>query len=353
MRSAPYFYSKRPLLMTQLSIEKQLLSIVCSVFDAYSAVLFLPEGESETCILTASYSLGEKIATGASVLKGKGLVGWIARNKEPLLVPNVDQHQNVLNYYRDGEESAIKAFMGCPIETGGVLCVDSKRQYSFSDKDCKILQLFAKLMENAQLTQTREDLSSYIEQYFTALSLLPVLRQRSRSWAGFLKDFLEIMVRATGFDYCAFASVDVPQESFLLEMESTPILLGDEPMQLSMGGNIIGCVFRNGEPVVQCSAAEQLLFGRIANSPTFQAVICMPLLLNKSTRGVLCLGSAKPVDVNDAMRSFVQQAMDYMSLYVETLYLKNRVQNMLPKAQLYRNSGNDAHSAPEAKEEDK
>ena len=74
--------------MTANSVEKHILSIVCSVFDAYSVVLFLPDEEGEAHHLEAAFSLGERVASNASVLPGKGLVGWIIRNRQPLLVPN-------------------------------------------------------------------------------------------------------------------------------------------------------------------------------------------------------------------------------------------------------------------------
>ena len=77
------------------------------------------------------------------MLSSGSLVDWIIRNRQQMLVPNFDQHKHKLGYYREGEEAGIKAFMGCPVPTGGALCVDSKRQYSFTDRDYKLLQLFA------------------------------------------------------------------------------------------------------------------------------------------------------------------------------------------------------------------
>ena len=70
--------------MTANSLEKHILSIVCSVFDAYSAVLFLPDEEGEAHYLSAAFSLGDKISPDVSILPGRGLVGWIIRNRQPM-----------------------------------------------------------------------------------------------------------------------------------------------------------------------------------------------------------------------------------------------------------------------------
>lgn len=325
--------------MTANSVEKHILSIVCSVFDAYSVVLFLPDEEGEAHHLSAAFSLGEKITPNASVLPGKGLVGWIVRNRQPLLVPNFDQRQSNLGYYSGGEEANIKAFMGCPVPTGGALCVDSKRQYSFSDKDHKILQMFAELISRQQGSAGRQELAGDIPRYFAELSVIQDLRFRYKRWPQFLQNYLRIMVEATGFDYCAFASVDEPGETYCVESESARLLLtGEEPLILPMGSGITGWVFRNDQPVIAEGiegAPAAVLFGKLPDMPDFQAAICMPVMVNKSTRGVLCLAHTSPRQIDESLRSFVRQSVDHLALFLENLYLKMRLRTMLPRARVH------------------
>ena len=325
--------------MTANSLEKHILSIVCSVFDAYSAVLFLPDEEGEAHYLSAAFSLGDKISPDVSILPGRGLVGWIIRNRQPLLVPNFDQRQSNLGYYADGEEASIKAFMGCPVPTGGALCVDSKRQYSFSDKDHKILQLFAELISRQQGSRGRQELAGDIPRYFAELGVIQDLRFRYKRWPQFLQNYLRTMADATGFDYCAFASVDAPGETYCVECESARLLLMDgEPLILPMGSGITGWVFRNDQPVVAEGvegAPASVLFGKLPDMPDFQAAMCMPVMVKKCTRGVLCLAHTSPRQIDESMRSFVRQAVDHLALFLENLYLKTRLRTMLPKAQVH------------------
>ena len=67
--------------MTANTLEQHILSIVCSVFDAYSAVLFLPSENGEEHYLAASFSLGEGVEQGAMLSSGS-LVDWIIRNRQ-------------------------------------------------------------------------------------------------------------------------------------------------------------------------------------------------------------------------------------------------------------------------------
>lgn len=317
-----------------------ILSIVCSVFDAYSAVLFLPEEESPANYLAASFSLGSNIPEDCVIQPGKGLVGWIVHNRQPLLVDNFDQHQNNLGYYGNKGDEQIKAFMGAAIPGGGALCVDSKKQYSFTEKDCKILQLFAELV--AELLKGPENVAENdSERYFAELSLLQDLRFHFRRWPEFLRNFLRIVSRALRFDYCAFATLQEGGDTYCLEEESAPLLLATgQPLCLPLGNGIAGWVFRNEQPVfAESTSSATALFGKLPDIPDFPAVICLPIMVNKSCRGVLCAAHTESVRMDEAMRSFVRQSVDHLSMFLENLYLKNRLRSCMPPARVQYESG--------------
>lgn len=343
--------------MKAIPIEKHVLGIVCSVFDAYSAVLFLPEEEGGNHYLAASFSLGDNIPPDVTIMPGKGLVGWIIHNRKPLVISSFDQHLNTLGYYAPDAEENIKAFMGFPVPTGGVICVDSKRQYSFSEKDSKILQLFAELVARQQSLE-QKDLAGEIPRYFAELGVIQDLRFRYKRWPAFLRNFLRTMGEATDFDYCAFATLREGGESYTLECESVPLLLtGREGLNLPLGSGIAGWVFRNEQPVFAEEGGlspSSALFGKIQDMPDFPAAICMPVMINKSCRGVLCLANTEPRRIDESLRGFVRQAVDHLSLFLENLYLKNRLRGLLPKATLEHEGGRvyDPDTAPPPRRND-
>lgn len=326
-----------------LSLEQQMLSIVASVFEAYSVVLFLPdpgEGEEpETCRLAAYFSLGNKVIPEVRLAPGQGLVGWILRSHQPLVVPKFDQQHSNLDYYTDGEEAETKAFMGCPLPTGGALCVDTRRSYSFTDKEHRLLQMFAAVLDGIHRQSGAEAVVGEIPQYFLQLGLIGDLRFRFKHWSVFIKNFLMSVAEATHFDYCAFASVVVPGESYCIEAENHALLVqGDEPFYQSMSNGLAGWVFRNGQPVVQSGEDSRApaLFGTSENLPEFEAVLCLPVQVNKGTRGVVCLGHCKPHLIDETMRSFLRMAVGHLSLYLGNLYLRSRLRDLMTKAHVYR-----------------
>lgn len=322
--------------MNATSLEQRILSIICSVFDAYSVVLFLPEENDDACHLAAAFSLGDSIFSDAVIRPGAGLVGWIIRSRQPLLLPTFDQRPSSLGYYADGEDIGIRAFMGCPVPMGGVLCVDSKRQYSFSDKDAKLLQLFAELISCLQTNSGGQDIALDIPRYFAELGVIQDLRFRCRRWPLFLENYLLTMCDATGFEYCAFASLDPGGEQYCVEAESSPLLLKDgAPGGRPLGSGIVGWAFRDEQPIFvenDSVTAPPALFGKVEGAPEFQTAICMPVMVNKSARGVLCLAHTKAVNIDEGLRSFVRQAVDHLALFLENLYLRTRLKAVLPRA---------------------
>lgn len=317
------------------NLANHILSIICSVFDAYSAVLFLPEDDGQRHYLAAYFSLGDNIEENVIITPGKGLVGSILLNRNASHLDNFDYSQYSLGYYRANSNEQIKAFMGNPVPGGGALCVDSKRQYSFSEKDSKILQLFAELLGGLERPGKNES-EVQAARYFAELCQIQELRLQFRRWPEFLRNYLRIIGRATRFDYCAFATLQEGGDSYCLEAESAPLLLANgNPLCLPIGAGLAGWVFQNEQHIfAESNPSPTALFGKLDDIPDFPAVICMPIMVNKGCRGVLCLAHTEPITIDDAMRAFLRVAVDHLSMFLENLYLKNRLAHSLPKSGL-------------------
>ena len=322
------------------------LGTLCSVLDAYSTVLFLadpaPRGGA-VYRLAGKFSLGDFIDPAAIIEPGKGLVGWIAKNCAPLLVPNFDQRKNHLGYYKENEELRIKAFMGCSLPDGqGVLCVDSKRQYSFSDKDQKLLHLFAQLIAEQSASHGRGRTLHTVGEYYNALKEIYTLRRRHSRWPEFLREFLALMTSATGCDYGVFCYSDTSSGEYVVEGETSPLAWKPrlQAPVFSVNNGAIGWVCRNGEALFSSAPGgmpESSLFGRGVTTPQFQTVMALPLLVQRKTRGVLCLAKESPLDITEETHDFVRMATEHLALFLENLYIKCRLRDVSAAAAALRN----------------
>ncbi|MBU1004109.1 MAG: GAF domain-containing protein [Proteobacteria bacterium] len=317
--------------MDSNSLEK-FLNVVGSVFDAYSSVLFLPDaGGGDGFALAAKFSLGDHIADQTVILPGQGLVGWILRNQKPLLINNFDRSKSHLGYYVDNAENNIKAFMGCPLPLGGALCLDSRRTYSFSDKDMKILDLFARLACDIKSSVFRADQGEAEQCYYSALQVISALRKHYPRWSTYLGHFLGVVSQTTGFSSCFLAERDELGKSYFLEGVPDGFFPqgAETPDRLPIKSGLIGWVFSSGQPMFSgekdCCPAGQSLFGRNLPTPPLKSLVLLPLMIHKKTRGVLVMSHTDLVPVTPSMKTFVEMASDNLSLFLENLYLRTRL----------------------------
>uniref|UniRef100_I2PZW8 GAF domain-containing protein n=1 Tax=Desulfovibrio sp. U5L TaxID=596152 RepID=I2PZW8_9BACT len=319
--------------MTGTTFYEQLLAIVGNVFDAYSAVLFLPGPEGGTCRAVAAFSLGDALDRDAAIVPGMGLVGWIIREGKPLLISNFDQRRGVLGYYRGGEEERIRAFMGYPVAaTGGALCLDSRKTYTFGDKDLKILSQFAELA-GSHLARSREVETSLVEHgFYQCLRLISTLHKTKPKWEAFRSGLLGLLSQATGYQYCILTVRDESGRSYYLEGASESPFPGGRnvPQRFSVGQGLVGWVFKNQTPVYsgekdEAGATGLPLFGLDVAAGDFKSVICLPIRFSRMTRGVLTLADRRPLAVTEELKAFAGMVAENLALFLENLHLRTRL----------------------------
>ena len=319
--------------MADTSFYEQLLAIVGNVFDAYSAVLFLPQSGTDVCRAAAAFSLGDALDRDVAIAPGMGLVGWIIREGKPLLISNFDQRRGVLGYYRGGEEERIRAFMGYPVAaTGGALCLDSRKTYTFGDKDMKILSQFAALAGD-HLARSREVATSlYEHRFYQSLRLISTLHKTHPKWTAFRSGLLALLSQATGYRHCILTVRDESGRSYYLEgANESPFPAGDAPQRFSVGQGLVGWVFKNQTPVYSgdkddAAASRLPLFGLDVPTADFKSIICLPIHFSKKTRGVLTLADPRPLAATEELKAFVAMVAENLALFLENLHLRTRLE---------------------------
>ena len=305
--------------------------ILCNVFDAYSSVLFLPYRKNQY-YLASYFSLGDNITDDNIIEPGQGLIGWIIRNNQPILINNFDRESYCLGYYSKESESKIKAFMGCPLQNGeGALALDSNKAYSFSPKDQKILHQFVQLLENLHYDFSQISYNEQEKNYYVFLQLIRTLRQKQPRWPKFLDKFLQSLSEYTNFAYCFFAARDKNGTGYYLDGWNRSIFSNSEEHNhyFDINSGLIGWVFKNNSMV---STADQIsgnpgipIFEKKLKQPDFQSVICLPLIVNMRTRGVLVLADTENKNISHELQNFLYLVNDYLALFLENLYLKNKL----------------------------
>ena len=334
--------------------DNTLLALVRTTFDAHSAVLFLPD-QSGNYTVALSSTDNEPSVQEVTIAPGKGLVGWILRHKQPVIVNNLDMRHTYLGYSDENDEGAISAFMGCHIPEGGALCVDSVRPRAYTEEDQLLLHRFARHLarqvHSAGLACDAEDL----RRYFTRLEQLSELSAQNPHWRDYLGACLRLMGESREFEYVAFATAQEGGSTYTVEGENTPLLITEDGMPelpLTSGG-LDSRVFRNEEPVHAEGAdgsPRTPLIAKQPGEPNCKSVMCLPVHLNKVTCGVLCFAGLNPRCLSLNLRTVTKIAVTYLEQYLEMLSLRHRLKSLLPRAKVHRDGAMayDPDTAPSA-----
>ncbi len=125
-------------------IFQNFLEIIGSFVDVYTVCFF--EIDGETLYLKYSFSLSNSLKKDIKIKIDESIIGWIAKHKKPINIKRDKFSYKILEIYNKDEE--IKTYFILPVGNKGVLYLDSKRSYSITEKQQKILFLCAKFFEN-------------------------------------------------------------------------------------------------------------------------------------------------------------------------------------------------------------
>jgi diguanylate cyclase (GGDEF)-like protein len=265
-----------------------LISLVSNVTDAYSACLFLKNKQRKLFQLTTFHSLSPNIIADASIKSGQGFMGWVLENNSPLSVNQFDKDTIVLGYYNRDED--IKSFMATPLPTTltkGALAIDSKKQWTFTNKSQKILagfaQQFAYLVDGALTVVQLERRSVDVDAFNSYLSSLRVCESEDQ----LLNAICLVPRELVPFDACFLVLRDEGAGvSRLVRTSGFGELFMDE-VPVSERSSVAGYVLNKCEPLRLPDLKNRALFH--PNEPAFgaQSVAAVPLIAGNKAIGVL------------------------------------------------------------------
>ncbi len=175
-----------------------LSQLIFNIYEAFTVAFYRKENDRLYCFSSVTFA---KSFDKQRDLPVEGtLPGWVIKHNEPLIIPNFDRDENVLGYY--GKDEGIKSFMGYPMGTNGVIIVDSKRKYVFTDKEKKHLSSFASMIHE-ELEREKKSLEreEALEELYAEKRILNLFSELSFSKISLL-EILREMLQLAGGDFC-------------------------------------------------------------------------------------------------------------------------------------------------------
>lgn len=181
-----------------MSVIDRLTQLIFNIYEAYTVALFIRDRETLRCISSVTFSHGFDKDRLISV-EGT-LPGWVIKHNQPLIIPNFDKDESTLGYYSGDED--IKSFMGYPMGTDGIIVVDSKKKWVFTDKEKKILSGFAALInEEIEREKKLSDIEEQMNYLLDEKRIFSLFNYILSSQAS-IKDILKESLHISAADLC-------------------------------------------------------------------------------------------------------------------------------------------------------
>jgi len=302
-----------------------LSQLIFNIYEAFTVALYAKDNDRLNCL--SSVTFAKSFRENRSIPIEGTLPGWVLKHNEPLIIPNFDRDENALGYY--GTNEGIKSFMGYPMETDGVIIVDSKKKYVFTDKEKKILGSFASMiheeLEREKKALDREDTLEELYAEKRILSLFSELNQSKIS----VRDVLQEMLHLSGGDFC-FIGMEKRGKLFIQDVAG-PDVYDEIKKECHPGESIASMVMEGGR--------EMLLphnSGYLREKPLFfpgepmraRQFFGFPLVSDDIPFGVIGFVSLYEPQLKESAIGVLRNLSSLLALYYTSLWVKQHLERL-------------------------
>jgi transcriptional regulator with GAF, ATPase, and Fis domain len=276
-----------------VKLVDELIKLLCNCLEAFTSALFLVNEKRDSLILSSFYSLSKNIISHASIGFEEGLVGWIAKNQKPVTVKSFDRDTTSLGYYSTNED--IKSFMGVPLRTKGVLCVDSKKTYVFTEKDQKILMGFGDLIHEALIMDEVVYEESTNSDFFqTLLSIEEIWKAKEGIQTGLI-DILSLCSDRLKIPVVVIVEPLEGEREFSI-LQGVGLGNFNFPQRrFARGKGLLDWVFKYNKPLIlnefHSYSGKSFVFSEDEQLEKVKSLCLLPFSTQGNVTGVLCLFS--------------------------------------------------------------
>jgi GAF domain-containing protein len=277
------------------NLLRQAVQLTRERFDLYHAAVFLLDDAKEYAVIREATGeagaqmkrAGHKLAVGS-----KSIVGYVSQNNEPLVVNDTS---NDPNYYPNPLMKETRAEAALPLRVGneviGVLDVQSRHTYVFSEENLKIMQILADQMAvavvNSQLfAEAQERLSQH-----RLLHHVTTAAASSTSIEEALHSAVQGLQVTLGGDQIAILLSDKEQKN--LEVRASIGYPNEESAKLKIpfGVGVTGWVAANRQPQRINDVTKDSRY--ISVNSKVRSELSIPLIYRNEVLGVLNVESSR------------------------------------------------------------
>ncbi|HEY3275945.1 MAG TPA: GAF domain-containing protein [Syntrophorhabdaceae bacterium] len=299
--------------------------LIFNVYEAFTVALYVKRADRLVCLSSVTFSTS--FDKKRSIPLEGSLPGWAVKHGEPLIIPNFDKDEDILGYYGSREE--IKSFMAYPLAGDGVIVVDSKKKYVFTDKEKKILGSFAAMIhEEMEREKNSREFEERVEELHGEKRIISLFSELNAAKIS-AKDIMKEVLTLSGADF-AFVGMERNGRIFIYDIFG--IARGDYLKKECLpGGSIASMVMEGG--------GELLLphnSGYLKERPLFfpgepikaRQFFGFPLMAEDIIVGVMGFGSRSDIQLKEGAIGLLRIVSSLLSLYYAYLWMQEHLEKI-------------------------
>lgn len=308
-----------------MSTLDSLSQLIFNIYEAFTVAFFVRESNHLKCLSSVTFAASFDKSKQVSI--DNSLPGWVVKHNEPLIIPNFDKDFEALGYY--GTDEGIKSFMGYPMEGKGVIVVDSKKKWVFTDKEKKILGNFVALInEEIEKKKRTENFEEIIDELSIEKKIMNLFRDLNLSNISMKEIFIELL-SISGADLC-FTGIEKNGKLFIKDIFG----IDDENylMKVCPSGSSIASTVMEGErelllPYNSRFLKEKALFfpGESIKARQFFG---FPLLSNDICIGIIGFVSLSEKPLQEKSIGSLRNISILLSLYYVSLWMRENLEKL-------------------------
>jgi diguanylate cyclase (GGDEF)-like protein len=308
-----------------MSAIDSLSHLIFNIYEAFTVAFFVRESDHLKCLSSVSFATSFDRNKPLSI--DSSLPGWVVKHNEPLIIPNFDKDVEALGYY--GADEGIKSFMGYPMEGKGVIIVDSKKKWVFTDKEKKILGSFVALIgDEIERDKKAQDVEEIIEELTMEKKIMGLFHELNLSHLS-IKEIFRELLNLSGADLC-FTGIEKNRKLFLkdiLGVVDDSYLMKECPSGSSIASTVMEAERELLLPYNSGLLREKALFFP-GESIKVRQFFGFPLLSDDVTIGVIGFASLSDRHLHEKSIGPLRNVSTLLSLYYSSLWMRENLEKL-------------------------
>jgi diguanylate cyclase (GGDEF)-like protein len=307
---------------------KAILETARSAMSAGNAVLFMPADDGESVSLRLAAGDGP-FRESALVGHGEGLVGWVLKEKKPLLVHD---RASGLSYLE--AEGVTRSFVAAPIlDNGrmeGIIALDSKESDAFTETDKSTLERFGGLALQLIIAARQSRSVDQDVNKFRALHEISASISTSLDMGTILEKVTVDIKQIVPYDYLTVSFVEGPGTVIFAAVEGYPA--GSMPKgEVALDNTYLGWIVENGQPLPLSNfnrTDKMPIFPVKELQSEFRSFFGLPLVNQKKVVGVLTVALKRPGGLDAFQQDILEIIAGQMAVNIDNARLHQTIKLM-------------------------